>query len=656
MEDIGSRYRFPKILKITLKSFSLYTLQPIITVDFPGGVFCLAGANGLGKSTFITAVNYGLTGIVSHRKYESVEEYYKYSLSFSADFFSGRITELDRDAAEVSLDFTIGDYLYSITRGLFEPDQLRRFRICDSNCNSLIIDTEVLTPGERHREYAKSITSHIGLKTFEQFVFLQHFILTFDERRNLVFWDQKVIEQALYLAFGLDDAAKADSLRREIEKADSLVRNFNWQATEVRKKLTEMESIIDSSSRKDENHTDILEQHLIIINKIEDAESSIEQIENELKDANLKLSEISAQYTSLKSQYEEEFSNRLQLCLNVSKHPMIVSCIKDMQCALCGAHGATVVNNIQFSIQNNLCPLCKTDISFSSSQSDPMESLKETDRKMMHNRTECEAVRRTINRLTSNLEIAKAIYDDNKKNLVGFETANKNVLRLLINKKDNTGIEEILKTYRTQMNDFLEGKKEQIEIRDTKLTELQQYRKHLGIRYANAEERFVPSFKKLAYLFLGIGIDIRMETSSSRIGLTLDVNSITRRQQYQLSESQRFFVDIALRMALVQYMSDPESKGCLFIDTPEGSLDIAYESRAGDMFAAFVNNGYHIMMTANINSSRILRKLANRCGREKMSLCRMTSWTQLSEVQIAEEQLFEEAFKEIEDSMDGGEA
>ena len=75
------RLRFPRIHKLTLHNFSLFSRKPNLSVQFPDGVFCLAGANGLGKSTFIAALNFGLTGIVSEsgRRFTSTDEYYKYS-------------------------------------------------------------------------------------------------------------------------------------------------------------------------------------------------------------------------------------------------------------------------------------------------------------------------------------------------------------------------------------------------------------------------------------------------------------------------------------------------------------------------------------------------------------------------------------------------
>jgi hypothetical protein len=89
----------------------------------------------------------------------------------------------------------------------------------------------------------------------------------------------------------------------------------------------------------------------------------------------------------------------------------------------------------------------------------------------------------------------------------------------------------------------------------------------------------------------------------------------------------------------------------MFIDTPEGSLDIAYEKRAGDMLAKFAQAGHQIIMTANLNSSQLLLALARQCGQTGMQLCRMTDWAELSVVQQEEEALFDKAYADIEAAM-----
>jgi hypothetical protein len=69
------------------------------------------------------------------------------------------------------------------------------------------------------------------------------------------------------------------------------------------------------------------------------------------------------------------------------------------------------------------------------------------------------------------------------------------------------------------------------------------------------------------------------------------------------------------------------------------------------MFGMFVGRGFQMVMTANINTSQLLLRLAATCGPERMVLERMTEWTSLTEVQAAEEQLFEDAWHEIREAL-----
>jgi DNA repair exonuclease SbcCD ATPase subunit len=76
---------FPQLDYFKLTGFSLFSQAPNLELDMPKGVFCLAGANGLGKSTFLTTLNYALTGIVmdpSRELSKSIEEYFRDTRDF----------------------------------------------------------------------------------------------------------------------------------------------------------------------------------------------------------------------------------------------------------------------------------------------------------------------------------------------------------------------------------------------------------------------------------------------------------------------------------------------------------------------------------------------------------------------------------------------
>lgn len=169
--------------------------------------------------------------------------------------------------------------------------------------------------------------------------------------------------------------------------------------------------------------------------------------------------------------------------------------------------------------------------------------------------------------------------------------------------------------------------------------------------YTRVEGQFVPRFRELARLFLGIDLEIDLDRRPSSLQLRLSLANTDRRSADELSESQRFFVDIALRMAIAEHLATATDPAFLYIDTPEGSLDIAYEYRAGEMFARFVQGNGRLLMTANINTSQLLLRLAEECGTQQMSLVRMTEWTYLTDVQQESEPLFEKAYGAIEQTL-----
>jgi hypothetical protein len=153
--------------------------------------------------------------------------------------------------------------------------------------------------------------------------------------------------------------------------------------------------------------------------------------------------------------------------------------------------------------------------------------------------------------------------------------------------------------------------------------------------------------------FKGLRVDIELEHRQGKndtgFVLLLSLEDQVRSVAVDVSESQRFFLDIALRMALTEFMS--ETVATLMIDTPEGSLDISYEARAGQMFSNFAERGNFLLITANLRSSALLERLAGKQKRRGMQIERMTDWTDLSEVQQREEGLFAAAYESIEEAL-----
>jgi ABC-type cobalamin transport system ATPase subunit len=282
-----------------------------------------------------------------------------------------------------------------------------------------------------------------------------------------------------------------------------------------------------------------------------------------------------------------------------------------------------------------------------------MERLKLIDEGLQTVSKEMSLLVSKIERLREDFEVARKTAHEKRKLLEDFERENEVVhLRDDNQATGEVGLLRMIASLEKEREKILAAKEDEYAKREECRKQLQKLERQLQKQYAVAEQEFVPLFKNLAGKFLGLELDIQMDSSASfGLELVLEIGGSRRREGFQLSESQRFFVDIALRMALADLICDPECKTGLIIDTPEGSLDIAYETRAGEMFASFVEKGHAIMMTANINTSHLLLALAHRCGRKHMRLSKMTTWTELSQVQKDEAGLFRSAYSHIEEAL-----
>lgn len=649
METTLPKFSFPHIESVRLEDFTLYSSEPVISEKFGAGVFCLAGANGLGKSTFLANVNFGLTGCVPdpQKEFKSFAEHFDESLRFAKDYFSGRIGEDDRESAEIKIIFRAGTHQFEVARGFFELNSIRSLRVTKGE--EVVYDGDDATGEERNKKYHELIPGATGLSSFEQFVFLLHYVLTFDERRKLLFWDQRVLERSLYLCFGGDanDATRADALRREADKADSLARNEKWSATKLQERIKDLKQANSQGAKKAAEAKDLEDEHKKLQSVLDSAESDVSKAGSRLRDAQLKVHEASAEIAALNQKYESEFARISETTAALSVHPVVRQSIATSCCGLCGTSGKAVADKVRENTSGKTCPLCSQTLS--TAKKLDVSKLKEIDAKIAVGRKKLNEAEKATARLSVELTKIEDGREAAGKAMSSFERANEEFLRQA--KAPNGDIDDLIKKFATQAEEHLKRAKDLRAKRDKKVEEIDAIHKKTSKGYRKLETEFVPRFQKLAKLFLGIPLDIQFQANAGGIQLVVDVDNTPRREHHQLSESQRFFLDIALRMALVQQMAGKENSACLFIDTPEGSLDITYESRAGEMFAEFVRGGNQMMMTANINSSQMLLSLAKDATSKFMTVCRMTNWTKLSSVQQEREDMFDTAMERIEKAL-----
>jgi len=648
-----AKFNFPRIKEVKIRNFSLYNKNDrIINIDekVDDGIFCLAGANGLGKSTFLSIINYGLTGLVLEpgKPFFSPNEIYDANKDFTYNYFDGRIKEKEKAKAEVELLFTINKKHYRIVRNFFEKDTLREFETYElsgtKKTNQLLKKKN--PPTYLYKRYKEEITKDIGLKKYEYFIFLQLYVFTFDENRRLLFWDDRALSNALSISFNnnLDDAEALIRTMREMERHESNARNQRWQARQIMDEINKLTAKNKKPTSKDEKN------YLEVCSKFDELQKRYDNLFIEFDTLMDNRNYMYSDILDLEMKYKEYFSNYSEPMSKLLKNPYIQTIKDNEKCIICGAKGKYIVGKVIENIHNDYCPLCNTSISNEKTHEKNIlfNKIKNIDSKISEKRSKLDKI---IEEIVGKELIIKRI----KIELDNFQTIKNKMEHDYPQFLDSDNdLSAYVKRLIEQYSEYDKKSKESYEKRDNLKPRFSSLEKKIKKAYSEAETVFVPVFRGLAKSFIGYDLEIKFVSKSRKISLVLDLDESARTESHKLSESQRFFLDIALRMALAIYLSTLDNEATLFIDTPEGSLDIAYENRVGKMFAEFINSySQNILMTANINSSQLLISLARSIKKDKMIMKRMLDWINLSTVQISEEKLFRKYFDNVESILRG---
>lgn len=651
------KYNFPKIKKVTIRGFSLYTRNNLIhevNEEIGDGVFCLAGANGLGKTTFLNAINYGLTGMVLEPDKEvfSPKEIYKSNKHYTEHYFKGRIKASDEQKAEIELNLEVQNVSIRIVRGFFELDSLRNLEVYkkDGDRKIQLSDFTDLSPQELNKAYKDELVRLVGLNNFDFYVFLQLYVFTFDENRRMIFWDDRASTHTLSIAFNTDlsNTEKIISLKRDIEKHESDGRNSRWQATQIQNK---MKHLIEAKNQATSDE-DSLRQYQAVIREYEKLERLHKNINIEYNTLLKNQSYVNSEIFGLKNEHKKLFSMYVQPRSRLLENTYIKMSLANNECCICHSSSEQIHASIEKNLHDEFCPLCGTAIveNGGNGQEELMEQITILDKKIAEKNHELD--KSTIEINSKKAELDKIEFELNECKLVKEKL--ENTEPTLKHSNDNLGLSAVLESYEKQFAVFDAESKDSYIKRDKLKKEFEQMQNEVEKAYEEAKIDFVPLFKKFAKSFIGLDLNIVFQKDSRQIKLALEMQNTARTNYTQLSESQRFFLDIALRMALSIYLSKQSNEATILIDTPEGSLDIAYENRVGQMFADFVQQNQNIIMTANINASQLLKALARRCGNSKMKFRRMLEWTDLSLVQKEGEELFNDVYRSIEAELEKG--
>ena len=111
------------------------------------------------------------------------------------------------------------------------------------------------------------------------------------------------------------------------------------------------------------------------------------------------------------------------------------------------------------------------------------------------------------------------------------------------------------------------------------------------------------------------------------------LDKVRRTGPSDVSESQREFIDLAFRMALIKAASQSAS-GSLVIDTPESSLDVVFAKRAAEILLRFssAHGDNRLVVTSNLVEGSLLPTLAGAAAPDNRDMTRLVDLFEIAKL------------------------
>ena len=579
------------------------------------GVNAIVGGTGLGKTTLVYAIQYGVFDKIIVAANERIER----------EFFANRLTkrsadQVKRDPPSIEVQFRVSGSTFVVVRNLLTGALIKA--TCD--------DVAVKSTGK----YGELLASKVGVgQDTDALSRLQSHLLFFGESRYLLAWDNLVQNEILNLL--LSDHSDYESQSRvwaEVESADSEARNLSAQASRLERDVEAYggSSGVDELQRRNQLK-DLESSRVSLEEQLGAIRSSLEADRVELHRLERGVAAAQQAFHATLDKLESEVGRDLdqELLATAEAESPTVSSIRhalqdffgrphDRSCPCCGRPGVApsaeqIAHFAWRDSQSGHCVVCHKDLVL------PIE---------VHKLPEARLVVSMDSGATKLQEL-----------MFQREQARSRIQSL---EEDEASVNEKLARARADESSFLrdhpaaspisplrvaaeELRRRQhsaLRRRDKQVGELRKQLAKTNREFGLIQTKIGAAFKKYASLYLDEPCHIEFlgeDELPTRKGPQIKaphaaffpvVSGQTRPSASDLSDAQRSFIDLAFRMAVIDVWHQKTKKAVtFFIETPEGAVDIAYMERVASMLRAFASQGHTLVITTNLNNDIFLPEL-----------------------------------------------
>lgn len=660
--------QLPTLKKVRVERLSLYTRS--IDMKVYPGLNLIIGGNGIGKTTLVNTILFGLVGNATYKKLDGV---IRETPLIHEDYFHGRLEPADQDLAQVTITLGIGADEVSITRALYRPQILRLY-----HKRARERDAKAITgnPVELEQRYRRLLEKLLGVPSFEDFVFIVANLLIFDENRRTLAWDPEVQNRMVRLL----------SVPRELDVAFSKLSVLVTQndtkgrhKSEDRKRIRrEIDKWIEAKDEQKNEPQDPEAERQSIERRLNEVDQEIDRLEDEVEDDRLRISseirslkELNARADEIElkraplvekqTELESEFYGSIYRSVPAAYVLLLEALVKTGECEFCHSHGKQLRALGRELKAAGLCIVCRSQIDYTRALqtndqqplSDQINSLRETIERLDLEITAYAAAQATAK---STISVLQETLADKSRSIRNLNTERFELKTRYTNLNEQFGDGET-DPWLQEQNRAIEKLDNEIEKlyrkRDDAKAKLKEINEDILRVLHSVNEKLTPLFSEFASQFLGTNCElvIAQKTRQGKPVAYMFPRFLEKERPsiHQVSESQRFFIDQAFRMALIGWFAQANTgKTFCIVETPEASLDLAYEENVAKMYLEFAKQGHSIIATSNLNSSKFLVELFKHLGDDpKRKVLDLLAYGRLSTVQGSHKKDFNKSLKQL---------
>ncbi|WP_433928282.1 AAA family ATPase [Curtobacterium flaccumfaciens] len=590
-----------------MTGYALYpgdTRDGFFEASLESGVTVVIGANGIGKSTLVALLRSMLSGpfyIQALRRSAlgdaDVEEVGLPRRDLA--YFAARVNDGAKDA-RARIEFDLGGARFTVER-----------RLTNLSLVKATVDAKDIFDEDSLRE---ELFQRAGVGSYSDYLLLMNYITFVDDSRSALIWDKSAQRQVLRPLFlAPSDSVEWLRLERDFLTSESERRNLSATLTSRLRRMEEEE-------KKTANESGIRER----LNEIDSELARIEESQDGLA-ADFQRAQHVLDQAKLERLLGEDVVEVARREVERERLEWVFSALPDLD----ATNRFLIARAIGTASDKSAgCPLCGSELNPPAGTHAHAETPVDTPEKAPPSEdhlhaavervstasarvAELESNFHSLRRVIAQVADRRASLEKEKDQLVGSLPANEqwNALSRLTRELQLslTALDEKLLTKQNDFSNFVAGRIESIQAQAAGI-------QTAFSRYASAflVEDYALTYSTESSSIGQRGFTLPLPTFSVQMSGTDRQGMTERATENSVSESQREFIDLSFRLALLDVAG--QSTGSVVLDSIEASLDSVFEPYAADELVQYAAQGpgASVILTSNLTSGTFIPQLTQK--------------------------------------------